>query len=58
MILVVDNRYFRASRPDWFARLACPPSWLRELARFTGPEGHEVRLLLYEGTPSPEKEPE
>lgn len=46
-VVVVDNRYFRNSRPEWFAALACPPSWLKELARFTGPDGHEVRLLAY-----------
>jgi len=46
-VLVADNRYFRISRPEWFSALACPPPWLQELARFTGPDGHEVRLLAY-----------
>jgi hypothetical protein len=46
-VLVVDNRHFRISRPEWFSSLACPPPWLAELARFTGPDGHEVRLLSY-----------
>ncbi len=44
-VLVVDNRYFRHSRPDWFEALASPPPWLEELARFHGPGGHQVRLL-------------
>ena len=44
-MLVVDNRYFARSRPEWFAALAEPPPWLVELARFRGPGGHEVRLF-------------
>jgi hypothetical protein len=48
-VLVVDNRYFRRSRPEWFELLQCPPPWLEERARFIGPEGHVVRLLAWRG---------
>ncbi len=44
-LLVVDNRQFARSRPEWYAALAETPAWLEELARFRGPGGHEVRLL-------------
>ncbi|MBI2504963.1 MAG: glycosyltransferase family 39 protein [Candidatus Latescibacteria bacterium] len=47
VVLVVDNRYFKSSRPEWFDALSCLPPWLREIAHFDGPEGHRVRLLLY-----------
>jgi hypothetical protein len=50
VIIVVDNRYFRRSRPEWFVALERPPDWLEELARFEGPEGHLVRLLAFSGT--------
>ena len=46
-ILVVDDRYFRTSRPAWYAALAPPPPWLAELARFHGPGGHVVTLFAY-----------
>lgn len=50
-VLVVDNTHFRRSRPEWFAELQCPPDWLEERARFSGPDGHLVRLFSYRGTP-------
>ncbi len=50
-VLVVDNRYFRRSRPEWYEALACPPEWLRERARFTGPDGHLLRLFSYRRSP-------
>ncbi len=46
-VLVVDNRYFRRSCQAWFEALQCPPDWLVERARFSGPDGHQVRLLSY-----------
>ena len=48
-VVVVDDRYFRTSRPDWFAALSPPPSWLGEMARFHGPNGHVVTLFEYLG---------
>ena len=47
VVLVVDNRYFRNSRPKWFEAIACTPPWLREMAQFDGRDGHRVRLLSY-----------
>ena len=47
VVLVVDNRYFRNGRPEWFKAVACAPPWLREMAQFDGPDGHRVRLLSY-----------
>ena len=47
VVLVVDNRYFRNGRPEWFKAVACTPPWLREMAQFDGPDGHRVRLLSY-----------
>ena len=46
-VLVVDNRYFRRSCQAWFEALQCPPDWLVERARFSGPDGQQVRLLSY-----------
>ncbi|MBT6620763.1 MAG: hypothetical protein HOB41_12855, partial [Gemmatimonadetes bacterium] len=46
-VLVVDNRYFRRSCQAWFEALQCPPDWLAERARFSGPDGQQVRLLSY-----------
>ncbi len=50
-VLVVDNTHFRRSRPEWFAALEYPPEWLEERVRFSGPDGHVVRLFSYRWSP-------
>lgn len=50
-VLVVDNTHFRRSRPEWFSALQCPPHWLQERARFSGPDGHLVQLFSYRRAP-------
>lgn len=53
-LLVVDDRHFRRSRPQWHRALAVSlPSWLEEVARFEGPRGHGVRLLAFRGGSAP-----